>query len=811
MKPKKYLLAFFMLLAIIHLSLSFTVSQEKSNGEAAKSYIAYLASDALEGRDTSTPGYEKAANWVAEKFQAWGLQPAGDNGTYFQTFPFSYVKDEFDFPQLTIGKRAFYFEDRDFNIIRNSGGGKIQGEVVFAGFGISAPEKGLDEYAGLDVKNKIVLVMHGCPENDERKWDGVQTDSAKAAIAQTRGAIGLLICANFGAEERSLGRWQLQPGNYKDKFLVFGLDERVVKFLLRKKDETNQAFERRLRDEFDKLNKELKPMSLATGKKATLQVKIEYDPKRNGKNVLGMIKGTDPVVGDEAIVIGGHLDHLGIQYGQVYNGAGDNASGSAVVMEVARSIMANKVQPKRTIIFACWGGEERGLLGSSYYAKNPVIPIEKTVLNFNLDMVGQGTKLGFPGIYFAPEIWQIVKDNSSQETLDFIEPSRGGPGGSDHTPFITRGVPAFALMTSPWNAHTDYHQPGDDVEQISAELLGKVAQFVYDNTLLIANYDGNLITENRLPRYIHKSATIVNIHPIPYQSGLASLDSLQNEWIDMQFVTVSLDSLKEPSAKLAEMVKSLDAASQEESDISQMMGAMARMFGSRREKTTSVVGLHGVPSVNSELANLRIAGKLGAKFFVFDGIDGKWIAPEQCLTSDGKKAIKELNNQKMLILLQNLPEPAMVQILNASKQPVVIAGVKSVDTISDSLIQKVANNGGLFALAFCPDKIDKLVERIETLKARVGAIRINPASAMSPAMGGYSVAKAQPALTLIGLYPCPGKELDIPNLDLMLNLTIALNQKGYEDRDIRNMLGENLQAIFNKINPRDPRQTRRPF
>jgi microsomal dipeptidase-like Zn-dependent dipeptidase len=810
-RTKNYLRFILLISIAIQVSTAFLISQEKPNGETAKSYIAYLASDALEGRDTSTPGFETATKWVADKFKTWGLQPAGDNGTYFQTFPFSYLKDQFELPQLTIGNRIFYFDDRDFTVLRYSGGGKIQGEVVFAGFGISTPDKGLDEYTGLDVKNKIVLVMHGCPQDDDQKWEGFNTDSAKAAIALNRGAIGLLICANFGAEERSVGRWQLQPGNYKDKFVVFGVDERVVKFLLKKKDETNQGFDRRLREQFDKLNKELKPISIATGKNAVMHVKIEYDPKRNGKNVLAMIKGADPVVGDQAIIIGGHLDHLGVQYGQVYNGAEDNASGSSVVLEVARVMLANKVQPKRTIFFACWGGEERGLLGSSYYAKNPVIPIEKTVLNFNLDMVGEGTKLGFPGIYYAPEIWQIIKANSSKEVLDFIEPSRGGPGGSDHTPFITRGIPAFALMTSPWSAQIDYHQPGDDVENISAEILGKVAQFVYDNALLIANCDGNLIVENRLPRYIHKSANIVNIHPIPYQSGLALLDSLQNEFIDIQFVTAPLDSLKDPSARLTAMVKSLDEASQEESDISRAMGAMARMFGSRREKTTSVVGLHGVQSVNGELANLRIAGKLGAKFFAFDGIDGKWIVPDEGLTKDGEKAVKELNDQKMLILLQNLPERAMVQILDASKHPVVIAGVKGVDSISDSLIQKVADNGGLFALAFCPDKIDRLVERIEALKARTSAIRINPASVIPPAMGGYGVAKPQPGLTLIGLYPCPDKELDIPNLDQLLNLTIALNQKGYGDRDIRNILGENLQTIFNKINPRDQRQMRRPF
>lgn len=809
---KQFKLFFFLAIicSLLVASATLLLAQERPNGETAKSFVAYLASDALEGRDTGTPGFEKAAQWVAEKFRTWGLLPAGDNGSYFQVFPFSYSKNEFELPQLMIGKRAFYSEDRDFNVVRYSGGGKIQGEVVFVGFGICAPDQGLDEYAGLTIKNKIVLVMHGCPGNDAKKWAGFQTDSAKAAIAQRHGAAGMLICANFGEEERGLGYWSLRPGSYREQFIVFGVDERVVKYLLKQKDETNQAFGRRLRASFDRLNKELKPISQATGKKATLQVKIEYDPQRKGKNVLGMIRGIDPTVGNEAIVIGGHLDHLGIEYGQVYNGAEDNASGAAVVMEVARVMMVNKIQPKRTIIFACWGGEERGLLGSSYYAQHPIIPIEKTVLNLNLDMVGQGTKLGFPGIYYAPEIWEILKSNLPQATLDLLEPSRGGPGGSDHTPFITRGVPAFALMTAPWSAHTDYHQPGDDVEKIDANILGKVAQFVYDTAGLIANYEGNLVVENRLPRYIHKSANIVNIHPIPYQPGLAQMDSLQNEWIDIQFVTVTLDSLKESSVRLAEMVKSLDAASQEESDISRMMGAMARMFSSRRDKTTSVVGLHGVSSVNGEITNLRIAGRLGAKFFMFDGIDGQWVTEAEGLTEQGKKAINELNNQKILILLRDLPERALIQILDASKQPVVLAAVKSVTSISDSLIQKVANNGGLFALAFCLDKVDKMVERLEALKERTAGVNVST-TVSGPVGMPYDLPRSQPGLSLIGLYPCPDDPLDISKLDRMYDLTMALHQKGYRDQDIKNILGENFQRIFNKINPREQRQMRRAF
>ena len=149
----------------------------------------------------------------------------------------------------------------------------------------------------------------------------------------------------------------------------------------------------------DRLDEKLEPISITTGKKIEMQAKVAYDPERIGKNVLAMIPGSDPDIGNEVVILGGHLDHLGIEYGDIYNGADDNASGVSVILEIARTMSANQLLPRRTILFACWGGEERGLLGSYHYCKYPVLPLENTVLNFNIDMVGIGEKLCLAGIY----------------------------------------------------------------------------------------------------------------------------------------------------------------------------------------------------------------------------------------------------------------------------------------------------------------------------------------------------------------------------------------------------------------------------
>jgi microsomal dipeptidase-like Zn-dependent dipeptidase len=760
---------------------SFLFSQEKPSGKNAKSYVVYLADDALDGRDTGTAGFEKAAKWVSDKFSTWGLKPAGENGTYFQEFPLSVYKSDFDYPKLMIDERQFYYSDRDFSIMQYSGGGIIEGEVVFAGYGITSKENGLDEYDGLDVEGKVVLVMQGCPEQDKERWEGVYTDSAKAMNAFRRGAKGMLLCANFGEKERGIGYWRLRPGNYQANFIVYSVDERVVRFILMGDSETSRRFTRRMRESFRMLDKDLEPMSKVTGKKVNMEVKVEFDDKCIGKNVLGIIPGVDPDVGLEVIVLGAHLDHLGIRYNQVYNGADDNASGSAVLMEVARVMMANRVEPRRTILFACWGGEERGLIGSTYYGNHPILPIEKTVLNFNMDMVGVGKKLNFPGIYYAPKIWDIIKNNVNQDILDFIEPSRGGPGGSDHTPFITRGIPAFALMTSPWGSHKDYHQPEDDSEKIDAELLGMVAEFVYDQLLLIADYDGNLIQKNRHPIYIHKSAPIVNLHTITYEESKVLLDSLKKEWVKVQFVEIPLPSVIEPSDRLSRIIKVLDEINYgKRISRSQAAQPLYMMFRGRNEKVNTIVGLRSAESVNRDLAFLRTTCRMGAKFLILTGFDGKWIDESKGVTGEGKKAIKIMNAEKMMIILQNLPEKTINQCLATSKHPVIVAGVTDdILSWSDVFFKKLKKNGGLLALNIDPESgIGETVKLIHELKKKIDSNNL-------------------------GLYPYFGSELNVENIDKLLDLTISLKNGGMDDREITNILGGNYRTILGKISPSD--------
>lgn len=762
-------------ISILFFLLLFQIgySQERPSGQNVYDYVATLCADDMEGRDTGTPGYEKAVRWVAAQYEEWGLKPVIEEG-YIQEFPFSFYKYQFQYPKLSIDKKVFYSQDNDFSILRYSGGGRVKGEVVFVGYGINAPDLGLDEYADVDVKGKIVLVMHGCPADDVDKWEDHHSPSAKVTAALQNGAAGLMLCANFREEELRIGRWRLRPSNYQEKFVAYGVDERVVRSILSEEGEWSRSFINRMRTLQRSLDKELKPISKATGKKATLQAKVEYDPVRIGKNVVGMIKGTDPVVGDEVLVIGAHLDHLGIRYGKIYNGADDNATGSAVVMELARFMMANDIKPKRTIIFACWGGEERGLLGSRYYAANSPFPIEKTVMNFNLDMVGLGENLAYRGQYYAPEHWDFIQPKLTEEQLELIQPGRGGPGGSDHTPFVVRGIPSFSMITTPWGSHPDYHQPDDDIEKISIPMLEKVTNFVYDQLLLFANADMDLNVEDRHARYLYKSAILTNINPIPYADDLPSLKKKHANDVDLQFLSIQLDSVLNKEERLASLITQLDQASQMKSDISQPRNQRS-LFSSRREHLVTIPGLNGVSSINGCTDLLRIAGKNGARFMIWDGVDGKWIT-EEGLSAEGKKAVKVMNKNKMALILLNMSEDDMSQILDVSQHPVIVANIVDETKLSDDFFNKVSDSGSLFYLRLNPTtNTADLAQRIELLSNEIDWEHL-------------------------GLFPVCSGDCASTGGNSIWKLTVALKNRGVEAVHIQGILGNNLDGFHERMN-----------
>lgn len=495
MKHKTYTL-----IAALLLATSFAVSAQQQdrdpNPSRLQQHVSYLASDALDGRRTGTPGANDAARYIAGEFSRVGLRPPGGAGSnrpsrlmarYLQTFP--YVAG------VQLGPT------NDFRFLRESGfqgnqtlrvgedwmplgftlNGKVNGWLVFAGYGITAADQNYDDYAGLSVKDKVVVVLQGSPDGDSphgrfARYEGIRW---KAIAARNAGAKALVVVAR-------------EP-NLKDDRLVrlaydnggdAGLPVVVI---------ARSAVDRLLGTPHLSHWEEIaKAKSQATSVLISGHLSLATDVVRNeapAYNVVGVLEGSDPILKKENIIIGAHYDHLGRggdgsgslapRSGEIHHGADDNASGTAGLIELARVFNAQRPRLKRTVIFIAFGGEEEGLLGSNYYVNHPLTPLSNTVTMINMDMIGRmkDGKLTIGGVGTAKE-WRDIIGQKNDFALTLNE---DGFGPSDHSSFYGKQVPVLFFFTG---THTDYHKPSDTFEKINyndqARILSLVARIVRD-------------------------------------------------------------------------------------------------------------------------------------------------------------------------------------------------------------------------------------------------------------------------------------------------------------------------------------------
>ena len=577
MKPRTLVTRLVLVLAVAGVMSVTAVAQKgkpaggptpiRVDGAIIKSYIEWMAAPEREGRRTLTPGYEKSVEWAAAKFKEWGVKPAGQDGTYIQDVPIAsrggapFVWTT-GIPELVVGGRAFLPGDGDFTLDNASTpGAQANAEIVFVGYGISAPAKGLDEYAGVDVKGKIVLAFKGSPKDAPpaagrfgppppasaatEAWTAESADAAKIKTAYDKGAAAILLFSTDrlatggrggGAASPAApapafagrgGRAPLDPAAFTRPFLVVtDIDVRVFRQVLYRDPITLQESPRAFAARIDQVRRDIrdgKPRSMATGVRAQVKgyaTATYYGEKYKNNvahNVIGKVEGTDPKLKTQYIVIGGHMDHLGVTNGVVFPGADDDASGAATVMEMARLFAANAatIKPKRTIIFALWCGEEQGLLGSNYWGEHPTdgVTMDNVVADFNNDMVGLGDGIGAPGALNFPTIFEVAMKNQAPDVAKAVHPSTAGPGGSDYSTFIEKGIEAFALMTDGGVGHPDYHDSGDKNAKIDPEILRKNGQFVLQGAINVANETSvNLLIPDRLHLYNGMRMTLLNLN-----------------------------------------------------------------------------------------------------------------------------------------------------------------------------------------------------------------------------------------------------------------------------------------------------------
>jgi hypothetical protein len=472
--------------------------------QALLQHIKFLAADDMQGRGNGTAGLERAGDYIAGQFKAAGLAPGGLNGDWFQPFELTAGLRIAEGNGLTIhtaGQNVrLSLGQSYYPLAVTASDGAVDYTmdlmgvpIVFAGYGLSAPSANYDDYAGLDVAGKAVLIFSHEPQ--ENRSDSRLNGSrpmretslySKAFAARSRGAVALLVVSDPSH--------RVDEANYKLFEIESDAEDHSIPVLRIRRDEVAPLLEAWGLDQTAAvINLDLIPRSRRLPDTTVDYVQRLSLNRRTVRNVVGILRGADPAKSREAIVLGGHYDHVGFggrfsttpeRTGEIHNGADDNASGIAALIEMARSAAADRARFPRSVVFVAFAGEERGLLGSLHYTMNPAMPLDDTVAMINLDMIGRtrGGRVEVGGLTNASSLEPDVEAAAKVAGLDV---RRGGPGSgrSDDSSFIDRRVPALHFFTG---FHDDYHNPDDDWNKIDAAGTARVATLALELAARIA-------------------------------------------------------------------------------------------------------------------------------------------------------------------------------------------------------------------------------------------------------------------------------------------------------------------------------------
>jgi Zn-dependent M28 family amino/carboxypeptidase len=491
--------------------------------ERLREHVTYLASDALEGRRTGTTGANDAAEYIAGQFLRLGLRPGGQAkgktalARFQQQFPYVAGVEPGKGNVLTLTTPLRVGED--WMPLGLSSNGRVDNaSAVFVGYGIAASELNYSDYTGVDVAGKIAVALPGTPDGDNPHGQFIRYEDPrwKAVAARVAGAKALLVIAreqNFKDDRLSHLRYDNTVGDA-------GLPVAVI---------SQQTAQRLFSGStLADLEQTTRAKNVSSIKNSSGSLALATDIVRRevpARNIIGMLEGSEPTLKNEYIIIGAHYDHLGRggagslapREGEIHHGADDNASGVAGVLELARVLAAQNPKPRRSIVFIAFSGEEEGLLGSNYYANNPVVPLANTIAMINLDMVGRlrNRTLIIGGVGTAQE-WRAIIEGAnvaqamtgtagdsakgtaslnkhplvvvanSQPVVDVdttkqfqLTLTEDGVGPSDHSSFYLKQIPVLFFWTG---THEDYHKPSDTADKINyieeARIVGLIAHIV---------------------------------------------------------------------------------------------------------------------------------------------------------------------------------------------------------------------------------------------------------------------------------------------------------------------------------------------
>jgi len=453
------------------------------DGNRALGHVRVLASDSLRGRYSGFAGADKANLYIASHFDKLELEAPWGRDGYLHRF--TYGAGEYTMPSGLVAHYPDGATDtahfwRDLNVFKYSGFGKVHGKVVLVGNGISSPENGWDDYAGIDVKGAVVLAWRGVPHVEGKDFGSWGMSGRKSSFALEKGAAGFIYC------ESDPPKWAtIMDENFREELPAVWVSKSFADLLLKQTGKT--------KDQWKQLGDSTKAsVSRSLDVEVSLEVSGKYYPKRKTQNLGGLLLGSDPILRNEIVVIGAHMDHHGVDpAGNLYPGADDNASGTAAMMELAEVFAQQKERPKRTIMFVGFACEEEGLYGSKAFVDEARLPKGMSVVAMlNMDMVGQGNcSLGVGGISEFPLLGEACFKSwtdSAQKQLDFW----GLYDGSDHASFRDAGIPAYVIGAR--GDHPNYHTPGDSAANINPAVLKAVGDMMFQSARALADHPGSV-------------------------------------------------------------------------------------------------------------------------------------------------------------------------------------------------------------------------------------------------------------------------------------------------------------------------------
>jgi hypothetical protein len=494
-----------------------------------KAYLTFIASDEMEGRDTPSRGLNITAKFIAAMLERWGVQPAGDNGTYFQKMTLRRGKIEPEKTTAQINGQTFKYGD-DF--LANTASGTVTANAVYVGHGFVIKSKNINAYqtatGPIDVKDKIMIVSSGLPkEASPRDLRGKEGDDwiGPTAYARQNGAKAIISIPNFltlvnwkNAQRMALQRGSLRPEMGEDSAAPLPTITASLPML-------NSLFAGEPVNGLTVYNRSIagetiEPFNLNKKVTITMGGEAEAIPTQN---VIGVLPGSDPVLKNEYVAIGAHYDHVGVgtpvNGDAIYNGADDDGSGTTAVLALAETF-AKGPRPKRSILFIWHCGEEKGLWGSEYFTQHPTVPLKQIITQLNIDMIGRSKKEGDTNprnrdLSGPNEIYVIgskmmstqlgelservnnsfLKLNFNYKYDDPKDPNRFF-FRSDHFNYANKGVPIIFYFDG---EHEDYHRPSDEVEKIDFQKMEKVTRAIYATAWELGNSATRPIVDKQLP------------------------------------------------------------------------------------------------------------------------------------------------------------------------------------------------------------------------------------------------------------------------------------------------------------------------